>query len=111
VAVYEVAREAVNQARSGLGPTLIECKTYRQLGHFEGDPGVGYRTKDEVADWKKRDPVVNIRNRVIAESVASAEELDNIFSEVETEVERAYEYARAAGEADPSSVTNFVFSS
>ena len=50
VAVFEAAGQAINLARSGGGPTLIECRTYRPLGHFEGDPGTGYRTKQEIAE-------------------------------------------------------------
>ena len=54
-AVYEKANKAVERARAGRGPTLIECKTYRYRGHWEGDPEV-YRTKEEVKEWKKRSP-------------------------------------------------------
>ncbi len=108
--VYQKAGEAIDRARSGGGPTLIECKTYRPLGHFEGDPGVGYRTKEEIAEWKAKDPIQRIRERSIADGVAGAETLDSIWSEIETEIQAAYEFANASNEADPESVTNFVFS-
>lgn len=110
LAVYKVAAEAIDRARSGAGPTLIECRTYRPLGHFEGDPGIGYRTKEEIAEWKKRDPINRIRERTLADGLATAEKLDSIWSEAEAEVESAYQYAKSGAEADPSSVTNFVFS-
>ncbi|MEK6709602.1 MAG: thiamine pyrophosphate-dependent dehydrogenase E1 component subunit alpha [Nitrospinota bacterium] len=59
MAVYEATREAVARARRGEGPTLIEAKTYRFFGHSRGDPQFGpYRTKEEVEQWRKRDPVV-----------------------------------------------------
>ncbi|MFQ6111978.1 MAG: thiamine pyrophosphate-dependent dehydrogenase E1 component subunit alpha, partial [Nitrospinota bacterium] len=58
VAVYEAASEAVERARQpGEHPTLIECKTYRHMGHYIGDPGTLYRSDEEVAEWKKRDPI------------------------------------------------------
>ncbi|MCD6453443.1 MAG: thiamine pyrophosphate-dependent dehydrogenase E1 component subunit alpha, partial [Dehalococcoidales bacterium] len=60
LAVYETVAEAVAKARKGEGPTLIECKTYRWRGHFEGD-AMTYRTKVEFEDWKKRDPIPRFR--------------------------------------------------
>lgn len=108
--VYETAADAIQRARSGRGPTLIECRTYRPLGHFEGDPGVGYRTRDEIAEWKKRDPINRIRERALADALTTAEKLNRIWSAAEAEVEAAYQYGKSATEVDPSSVTNFVFS-
>ncbi|MFR5783070.1 MAG: thiamine pyrophosphate-dependent dehydrogenase E1 component subunit alpha [Oscillospiraceae bacterium] len=55
LAVYEAASEAVSRARAGKGPTLLECKTYRQHGHFEGDPAT-YKPKEEQAAWMEKDP-------------------------------------------------------
>ena len=110
IAVHEAAGQAIDVARSGGGPTLIECRTYRPLGHFEGDPGIGYRTKEEIAEWKKRDPINRFRERTLADGSTTAEKLDSIWSEVETEVEAAYQYAKSGAEANPSSVTDFVFS-
>jgi TPP-dependent pyruvate/acetoin dehydrogenase alpha subunit len=111
VEVYQAAGKAIDTARSGGGPTLIECRTYRPLGHFEGDPGVGYRTKEEIAEWKKKDPIDRLREGMLADGLASAEKLQAVWTEVEVEVDAAYQFANSAGEADPASVTNFVFSS
>jgi TPP-dependent pyruvate/acetoin dehydrogenase alpha subunit len=111
VEVYQAAGKAIDTARSGGGPTLIECRTYRPLGHFEGDPGVGYRTKEEIAEWKKKDPIDRLREGMLADGLASAEKLQAVWTEVEVEVDAAYQFASSAGEADPASVTNFVFSS
>ena len=110
ITVYEVAAKAVNLARSGGGPTLLECKTYRPLGHFEGDPGVGYRAREEIVEWKQRDPINRVRQQILVDGLASVEVLEKIWSEAESEVEAAYQYAAATTEADPSSVTKFVFS-
>jgi TPP-dependent pyruvate/acetoin dehydrogenase alpha subunit len=60
LAVYEAASSAVTRARSGAGPTLIEAKTYRYMGHSRGDPGK-YRTEDELASWQARDPIPRLR--------------------------------------------------
>src|SRR4029077_4919607 len=79
LAVFEVAANAISPARLGEGPALIECKTYRPLGHFEGDPGIGYRSKEEISDWKKRDPIERLRERIISDGVTTAEELATIW--------------------------------
>src|SRR5918997_7198039 len=66
LAVWEVMREATARARRGLGPTLIEAKTYRTVGHHEGDPVVGlYRTQNEVDEWARRCPVETFRRRIM----------------------------------------------
>lgn len=109
LAVYEVAREAIKYARSGGGPTLVECKTYRPLGHFEGDPGIGYRTREEIAEWKQRDPINLIRERILADGLATTDKLATIWSNVEAEVEAAYQYAKSGGEPDASTVEDYVY--
>ena len=67
LAVYEATQAAVDRARTGGGPTLIEGKTYRQRGHYEGDPMI-YRSKEEMDEWKGRDPVVAFRARLLTEA-------------------------------------------
>lgn len=105
LAVHEAAEAAVARAREGGGPTLIECKTYRPVGHFEGDPGVGYRTKEEIEEWKGRDPIRRLGERFNEEEIAS------IVREVDAEVEAAYQFAKDSPEADPATVTQFVYAS
>jgi len=90
LAVYEVAKEAVHRARNGQGPTLLECKTYRFLGHSRGDPPYGpYRTKEELDSWKKRDP----RLLLIKQGKLSNGEVEQIDREVAEGVEEAVRYA------------------
>jgi TPP-dependent pyruvate/acetoin dehydrogenase alpha subunit len=60
IAVYQSASQAIAHARIGAGPTLLEYKTYRFMGHSRGDPG-GYRTKQEVDQWRSRDPIQHLR--------------------------------------------------
>jgi TPP-dependent pyruvate/acetoin dehydrogenase alpha subunit len=109
LAVHGAAADAVDRARSGRGPTLIECKTYRTVGHFEGDPGVGYRSRDEIAEWKKRDPIAKLRNESLSAGAVTPQQLDLIDREAADEVAEAYEFARASSEADPRTVTSHVY--
>src|SRR6202142_1889625 len=74
-AVHEAAKTAIERARAGEGPTLIECKTYRYVGHHEGDPGTDYRTRDEVQQWKTNDPVKIARKKLIDSGGADESQL------------------------------------
>jgi TPP-dependent pyruvate/acetoin dehydrogenase alpha subunit len=83
----------VKTAREGGGPTLIECKTYRFHTHFEGEPDT-YRSKEEVAVWKQRDPLSVYRKRLTETSVAGERALEDLEREVEEELSTAIEFAR-----------------
>lgn len=107
-AVYEAVSVAAERARQGEGPTLIECKTYRHRGHYEGDPMV-YRTKEEMQEWKERDGVLRLRHDIIDSGVATAEELDAIEAEITAEIEAAVEFAKESPYPDPSEVTTDVY--
>lgn len=104
LAVWKAARQAVIRARSGGGPTLIEAKTYRVVGHHEGDPLVGtYRTQEELDGWKKRCPILGFRT-VLTEQLRAAtlEDLDAIEARVAAEVEAAVAFAKRSPFPDPS---------
>jgi len=92
IAVYEAAKEAVARARAGEGPTLLECKTYRWKGHFEGDPMV-YRPKEELEEWKKKCPILGFKARLLEMEVLTPEGAGSIQAEAEAEVEEAVRYA------------------
>lgn len=95
IAVYEAVREAVQRARSGQGPTFIESKTYRLHGHTGMDRfhlGV-YRSKEEVEEWAKKDPVTRLRGRLIEMKKATAAALDKIDEEARVEIEEAEKFA------------------
>ena len=109
MAVYEAASEAVARARKGQGPTLIECKTYRQHGHFEGDPAP-YKPAEEQAAWMKRDPIPNFRKYLIDNGVADEDELCGIEAGVAKEVSDAIEFAAAQPWPDADSVVVDVYS-
>jgi 2-oxoisovalerate dehydrogenase E1 component len=100
LAVYEAAGEAVERARNGEGPTLIECLTYRHGGHSRGDPAT-YRPKEEVEEWLKRDPIPRFKSKLMEEGVLEPEEADAIEAEVEEEIRRAVEFAEASPWPNP----------
>jgi len=99
-AVHEAAEEAINHARQGEGPTLIECKAFRYYGHFEGDAKL-YYTDEMVEDFKKRDPITRFRQRVLGRNLVSEEELDAIDAKVKNAIEEAVQFAE--GSAYPAS--------
>lgn len=109
VAVYEAAGEAVNRARAGSGPTLIECKTYRTRPHAEGMRDTGYRTQEEVDRWKKRDPIELFRTRLIDRRIADEAGLSTIEREVEEIVQEGFEFARNSPYPDPATLTAFIY--
>jgi len=88
---------------------LIECATYRHLGHFEGDPGTGYRSKEEIAEWKQRDPIERLVQGAIESGAVRESDFLGVEREVDAEVEQAYEFAKAGDEADPGTVAQFVY--
>ena len=81
LAVYEAAAEAVARARAGKGPTLLECKTYRQHGHFEGDPAT-YKPKEEQAAWMEKDPLPRFAKFLEENGVLTAAEIAEIDAQV-----------------------------
>jgi pyruvate dehydrogenase E1 component alpha subunit len=107
--VYEKAGEAIERARQGEGPTLLECKTYRFYGHFVGDPNV-YRPKQEIEEWKqKRDPLDLFERRVVEAGLAAADDLRRIDGEVAEEIENAVTEAEAAPLPQPEDVLTDVY--
>lgn len=92
--VYEAAQAAVERARSGGGPTLIEAKTYRIKGHFVGDPEM-YRTREEVQEhFENDDPLKNFREQVLTASRLSEKELAEIEAQVKEELAAAVQFAK-----------------
>jgi 2-oxoisovalerate dehydrogenase E1 component len=111
LAMYEAMGEAVARARRGDGPTLIEAKTYRTVGHHEGDPVTGtYRTQDEVDAWLKRDPVATFRRALLDDfRIVEEQEVAAIDERIEKVVEEAMEFARRSPEPDPATAFLHVF--
>jgi 2-oxoisovalerate dehydrogenase E1 component len=111
LAVYEAAAAAVARARAGKGPTLIEGRTYRTRPHAEGMRDAGYRTTDEIDEWKSRDPITSLKERVLARELASTDEFDAIDAEIKAIVAEALDFATKSPFPDPSTATSFIFSS
>lgn len=109
-AVYQAAGEAVARARSGGGPTLLECRTYRTRAHAEGMHEAGYRSQDEVTEWKMRDPIKLFSARLLAEGAASQVDLDRIDAEVKAVMEDAVAFALASPLPDSATVGEHVYS-
>ena len=99
-AVMMAAREAVERARGGGGPTFIEALTYRHLGHSKSDPGA-YRPEGELASWLERDPLVVLRARLTGELGVEEGQLDAIEREAQERIDQAIEAALAAPYPDP----------
>jgi len=108
VAIYEAAGEAVERARRGGGPSLIEVKTDRLLGHFEGDPQV-YRSKEELALLKERDALRAFERRLIDTGVLTAAEAEAAWQQARAEVDAAIEFARSSPYPEPASALQHVF--
>jgi len=110
-AVYEVVNKAVARARTGEGPTLVECKTYRFGEHAEGlIIPVAYRDAEEIEDWKQRDPVTLYRDSLITADVLSPGQAEELVAEVRRLVDEAVAFALASDFPDPAEAFTDIFS-
>jgi len=110
IEVYLAASEAVARAREGKGPTLLECRTYRWHGHVGPslDLDVGVKRKDDLAKWKKDDPIIRLKKRLIDAGVP-LDQLERIHSDAGKEVEEAILFARESPYPDPDKLLEHVF--
>jgi TPP-dependent pyruvate/acetoin dehydrogenase alpha subunit len=102
-AVYEAVGTAARHARQGQGPTFIEARTYRLLGHMIGD-SESYRTKEEVAEWRERDPIKRLRAHLAQAEGATDAEFDAIHARVNAQIEAAVSFAKQSPYPDPEEV-------
>ncbi len=107
--VAEASFLAVERARSGDGPTLIEAKTYRTRGHSRSDRN-RYRSREEIESWKQRDPIVAFEAEIVAVALGAQEEIDAIADEVRAEMAEAVAFAMASPTPNPADVTRDVYS-
>ena len=110
VAIYEAAGAAVERARAGRGPTLIEARTYRTRPHAEGMRDAGYRTAEEIQEWKQRDPITMLREGAVSRGVAADGDFDWIDEEIKAIVADALEFATNSPFPEPSTATLFIYS-
>lgn len=112
MAVIDASADAVDRARKGEGPTLLEFRTWRHLGHWEGDPDARfftYRDPKEHEEWLKKDPIPKFRQDIINGNFAEPEELDEICAKVDREIEEAIEFAENSPYPDVSILTEDVY--
>lgn len=108
IAVYRATKEAVEQARHGGGPTLIEAQTYRWKGHSKSDKQ-RYRTKEEVKAWQERDPIARLAQKMLEASLLSETDLQHLQARADQEIAAAIEFAKASPEPDPATIFEGVY--
>jgi pyruvate dehydrogenase E1 component alpha subunit len=108
IAVYEAVSEAVARARGGEGPSMVVATTYRYFGHHVGDP-LNYRSKDEVDEWRKSDPIERYKARLLDEHILDETRLQQLEQQVNAAVEEAIEFARTSPDPDPSILMEDIY--
>lgn len=108
VAVFEAASEAISRARQGKGPSLIECKTYRHRGHFEGDP-CAYRDDAELEEWKEKDPIPRLEQKLLEMEILNQGKLEEIKGALQKDLAAAEKFAEESPFPDVSELTTDVY--
>jgi pyruvate dehydrogenase E1 component alpha subunit len=108
LAVRAATQRALERARAGEGPTLLECLTYRFRGHSLADPDE-LRSTAEKEFWAQRDPIKQFAGHLTSRNLASADELKQIDREVDAEITDCVEFALAAPEPDGSELTRYIW--
>jgi pyruvate dehydrogenase E1 component alpha subunit len=107
-AVHYAIEEAAERARKGEGPTLLDIRTYRYKGHSMSDPQK-YRTKDEVEDFKGKDPISQVLNTIMENKLASEAQIKKIQEEVKATVEESISFAEESPELEPHELYEDVY--
>jgi pyruvate dehydrogenase E1 component alpha subunit len=107
-AVAEAAEEAIKRAREGKGPTIVECKTYRQRGHFEGDPGT-YKPKEEQESWVKKDPIPRLEKYMLENGIVDEKGLKEVQAEIEGQIKAAVDFANNSPVPELSAAVEDVY--
>ena len=108
VKVFEAAAELIDAARKGKGPALLELKTWRYRGHFEGEPAT-YRTREEEEGWLKKDPLAISATALSELKVLDTRRIEEIKKEVDAELSRAVDFARSSPFPEPADALLDVF--
>ena len=106
--VYETMQDAIGHVRSGEGPVLVEAETYRYFGHSKSDRNL-YRTKEEIDEWRKIDPIDRFRERLEGAGVLTDESVEKIAFDAQKVVDEAVEFAESSPEPDVETLTEFVY--
>jgi 2-oxoisovalerate dehydrogenase E1 component alpha subunit len=108
-AVYEAAYQAMERARAGGGPTLLECKTYRLRPHSSADDDRKYRSSEEVESWRARDPIKRFEHYLVEHNIITAEEIEALRRDVRAEVDAATDAAVAAPYPPVENIADHVY--
>ena len=110
-AVFEASLSAVERARSGGGPSFIQCDTYRYFGHYSGERHMKttYRTQEEIDKWKERDPLDLWAERLTGASICSAEDIEGMKREVNVQIAEGVEYARQSPTPTPQDALEYMY--
>ena len=106
--VRKTVSEAVDRARRGEGPTLVECQTYRYYGHSHSDPR-SYRTREEEAEFRRKDPVKRLQKDMETIGFLNGKDIDQLEDEVQKKLDRAMAYSEDSPEPDPSQLMTDIF--
>jgi pyruvate dehydrogenase E1 component alpha subunit len=111
LAVYGASGKAIERAKAGEGPTLIECKTYRWRGHHEGDPNRGsrYRPAEEVEAWMKKCPIRRFEEKLLQTKILTVEKVKAVKEEIEREIDEAIAFAKESPSPDPQDLYEDVY--
>ncbi|MSU32030.1 MAG: dehydrogenase [Pedosphaera sp.] len=109
LAVASLAGEAIQRARNGGGPSLIECKTYRTRPHAEGMGDFTYRSREEVEQWKTQCPIARLKQHLLDQNLASPTEIEAIGFEIAQQTEAAHQVAEQSAYPAPETATDHVF--
>jgi len=107
-AVYTAATDVIKYVRSGKGPFVMQCDTYRYEGHYYGDPMV-YRTKEEVDEWRKKDPIIHVEDILVKRGTLTKEEYKKIKADIQAEVDEAVVFAEASPQPPIESIFEDVY--
>jgi len=108
IAVHEAISAAVDRARKGEGPSLVECKTYRWRGHFEGD-ACTYREPGELEDWVKKDPIPRFAQKMLDDKILTQKELDQLHADIDTELKEAIAFAEESPLPEPADMFEDIY--
>jgi TPP-dependent pyruvate/acetoin dehydrogenase alpha subunit len=107
--VYEKTFRAIDRARTGDGPALLECKTYRHFGHYVGHAETGYRTKEEIESWKGRDPIKLFSKYLMEHNLMDEKAIKDMEESVKLDIEDAVKFAIDSPFPEPEKALEYVF--
>jgi len=106
--IYQKINEVIDDVRNGKGPVLFEAKTYRYKGHHLGDHE-GYRTREEVNKWRKKDPIIKLKKKLLDEKILDQSEINKMIARIKKELDEAVEFAKNSPIPSIEKVTEDIY--